>query len=333
MSSITIERAEIMDMIKSQVDQSFREMINDGSIQNMVNTAVANCMRSNNENPSGSNQAPPGGSDSAGLPRNLGTAVSIQQQIDSLTRSQQFFNHQYEMLIGRLHTTDHVVHQRLLRNEKQLLFLHNEIDGVQQHGRRETLEFEGLANLIEQQKCSAKEAVVALINKELDMPNVKLEHISTAHGFHKDGKEDNSVVYAKFTNRDIKNDVFAKRKALRKDGQRQRFYINQNLTPYRRNLFAQVKKMQNFKFKWTNKNGDILIKANEHARVIKIRNHEDLHRVQCNAAASRVQNNVAPPAQQFMQHPEMVITNQNNSFSVPDVPQRAFHSQPAARAY
>ena len=65
----------------------------------------------------------------------------------------------------------------------------------------------------------------------------------------------------------IKNEIFAKRKVLRKDGQRQLYYVNQNLTPFRRKLFVEVKKLQNVKFKWVNKIGEILIKSHERSIV------------------------------------------------------------------
>ena len=212
-----------------------------------------------------------------------------------------------------------MVNNRVSFVEKHISSLYAEIDAVQQHGRRENLEFEGLCAVIEKEKCTAKEAVVALINTELEMTDVKPEHISTAHGFHKNGKPDNEVIYAKFTTRDMKNEVFEKRSKLKKDGQRQKYFINQNLTPYRKGLFVEAKKVPYVKYKWVTKNGDILMKKDENAKTVKILNHTDL---------ARYRNDLAPRHHAiFRQNMHTGISKQNNNYAMPGMPPRMQHSQ------
>ena len=59
-------------------------------------------------------------------------------------------------------------------------------------------------------------STVSVINDDLKLTDINANDISAAHGFHKDGVENNSVIYVKFKGRMQRNKVYEERKKTEK---------------------------------------------------------------------------------------------------------------------
>ena len=92
-------------------------------------------------------------------------------------------------------------------------------------------------------------------------------------------------ILVRFISRDIRNQLYANRQNLRNanlkhfstDGTNH-FYINENLTRYRKKLFWNIKaraKSHHFKYYWTS-NGNIFVKKSEESQPLLIKSDEDL---------------------------------------------------------
>ena len=122
---------------------------------------------------------------------------TVQQQIQELTNSQDFLSSQYDTLCNRLNIRDQLINQRFFQNERNIENAFIDIDSVEQYSHHDILEFKGLEEMINEGK-SPIDAVISVINNDLELPNISTSDISTAHGFHRDGVEDNSIIYVKF---------------------------------------------------------------------------------------------------------------------------------------
>ena len=122
--------------------------------------------------------------------------------------------------------------------------------------------------------------------KLLDV-NLTPEQISTSH--HLPDKNCESLsppIIARFTNRDVRNEIYANRKATRttslinfSEPGTEKVYVNENLTRPRKKLFwltKQKAKKVGFKYFWTT-NRNIFVKQTYQAEVIAIKNEQDLN--------------------------------------------------------
>ena len=208
--AITFDKAYIDNMIKTQIHLSVQELL-----PPLVNEAVAKWYGNRN------GSLPTSQNDETG---------PIQQQVDQIAQSQQFICSQYDTLIKQLNQRDLVVNKRFVTVTNNMEFLHGEVDSVGQYTRRETCEWEGLQKIMTDEGKSAADAVISVINEELELPDTTVDDLCTAHGFHKDGAEDNSVVYAKFTRVATKNKVLAAWNKLRSSTTRGKgIVISQNV--------------------------------------------------------------------------------------------------------
>ena len=116
------------------------------------------------------------------------------------------------------------------------------------------------------------------------------EQISTSHRMPVNPKKNsdqiaNPPIIARFTNRDVKNQIYANRKLARSIDLRnfsisgtKNIYVNENLTVMRKRLFWQTKqkaKEKGFKFFWT-MNGNIFVRKSDDTNIIAIKCDQDL---------------------------------------------------------
>ena len=103
---------------------------------------------------------------------------------------------------------------------------------------------------------AAELAVIRLANEKLDVPLVSSD-ISVALRLR------SQEVIVRFTNRKIRNDIYAARKKLR--NAHEKVFINEHLTPSKATVFKEAReltKRKNIKSSWTY-NGNIYIKEND----------------------------------------------------------------------
>ena len=269
--SVVFDQTVIMEMIKGQVTTCVNELLTDEKVQRMVHESVRKIMQE---------QDTANINNSVFHEETTTEHPSVQQQLYELANSQNFISAQYDTLCKQLNFRDQIINQRFVRNETNIEEAFVSVDNVEQYSRLDMLEFDGLENIIADEGKSPIEAVVSVINDDLKLTDINANDISAAHGFHKDGVENNSVIYVKFKGRMQRNKVYEERKKLKnaRTGNRQKF-ININLTPYRKGLFSEVKRLDNIKYKWVDKKGNILIRKDDYSRPTKIKSYEQIRRL------------------------------------------------------
>ena len=148
------------------------------------------------------------------------------------------------------------------------------IDAIEQYGRRDTFEIQGIPELPYDNPQQLVIEVARLADIEVEANDISIAHRLPSK---KQGK-----IIVKFTRRAKRNEFYDARKKLRtkrsKDlpmvyavpksstvSHRSRIYINESLTPYRKRLFNRIlefKRTHNYKYLWTN-NGRIMLRESE----------------------------------------------------------------------
>ena len=112
---------------------------------------------------------------------------------------------------------------------------------------------------------------------------IKDSDISTSHRLPA-SKNKHPPIIVRFTNRDIKNKIYYKRRNLIGVNDfgitgMTKLFINENLTPKRKKLFSLAYKKRielNYQYIWSN-NGEIYLRKNSTSDRIKISSLEDIH--------------------------------------------------------
>ena len=159
-----------------------------------------------------------------------------------------------------------------LRVENEDLFKRN--DNVEQYGRREIIE---ILNIPKNQREDIHKVVLDFFYYKLRL-QIRADEISVVHRMRIPGQNRCPPIYVKFISRKTKNLVMSKKKNLR--GQLNRygesFFIRENLTLYRRELFEEVKSsLKTWKFIWT-KEGTICARKEIGSKTVKIFTYTDL---------------------------------------------------------
>ena len=162
----------------------------------------------------------------------------------------------------------------------------SKLDGLDQYGRRQNLEFEGVS-------LTEDEDVVDLVVRigKLVGAKVKRDDISTAHRLPpkrhcKVG--DFPEIIARFISQNVRNEIYSKRAVVKsidekdlplQNMKRKKKFIDKNLTQGRKRLLwltKQKAKPKNFSNTWT-MNGRIYMRKDDAASSITIQSEEDLH--------------------------------------------------------
>ena len=177
--------------------------------------------------------------------------IDKKKQMDEIIKSQKFLSSEFENLkitfkeIKQQDFLNKINHlnEKITYLEKQISEQDTLRDELDQYNRRENLEFHGIPEQINEN--------TNLIIKEMAKKlNVQIKDISTSHRLPA-SKNKHSPIIVRFTNRDIKNKIYYKRRNL--IGVHDfgitgmtKLFINENLTPKRKSFFHwPIKKESN----------------------------------------------------------------------------------------
>lgn len=160
---------------------------------------------------------------------------------------------------------------------KQLRETNLQLDEVNQYGRRNTVEIYGVPESPNEDPFET----VRNVGHALDL-KVEPEMIDTCHRLKKAPHQTSSGIIVKFVRRADKDTFLQRRKVKRTLNtghlglpSRDPIYINQSLTPYRKNVYAQarrIKREKNFAFLWVDNNGAIKLRKQEGDKHIYVLN-------------------------------------------------------------
>ena len=195
-----------------------------------------------------------------------------------------FLKKRIEELEIRKQNQEETMRELKEENERQ----EERIDAINQYGRREIGQAHNVT-VVPGESC--KDTVVNFFNYEMGL-DITHEDISTCHRMHTPkGSDWNGgsaeydpacpPIYFKLLSRDVKHYIFRNKANLRgkRNSNGYQYCIHENLTPFRRVLFKEVKEvLRNFRYVWT-KEGSILARKHHKSRVFKINTRRDLNNV------------------------------------------------------
>jgi len=157
--------------------------------------------------------------------------------------------------------------------------MQEDINNLEQNGRRECLEFQGLSWEENENTDQLVIGVSKLLQVDLSAKVISVSHrLSPASESNRQ-----TTIIARFCSRRIRDSVFNNRHRLRahnKDHPKARLFINERLTKTNRRRFNQclrIKKENNLKFIWTN-NGITYLRKDEGTPDFAIKTETDLVR-------------------------------------------------------
>ena len=164
--------------------------------------------------------------------------------------------------------------------------IENNLEQLEQYGRRENLEFLGIPQMTNENTNEIIKKLVKKLNIEICKKDIAIAHRIKKRTYGNDDKIQHAPIIIRFANRDIRNKIYSKRTCINQISDyeipgMERLFINENLTGYRKMLFSKAKKLQKehgYKFLWTNQ-CQILIRKNPYTDVLKINHYEDLSRI------------------------------------------------------
>ena len=206
-----------------------------------------------------------------------------------MSSSQQFLSDQYEEMKKHLHSTDEEVKTLRIANQERKDHVHKfeaesgqmqgDINNLEQYGRRECLEFQGLS----WEESENIDQLVIGVSKLLQV-DLSAKDISVSHRLSPASESNGQpITITWFCSRRIRGSVFSNRHRLRannKDHPKARLFFNESLTKTNRRRFSQClrfKKENNFKFIWT-KNGITYLRKDEGTPAFGIKTETDLVR-------------------------------------------------------
>ena len=214
---------------------------------------------------------------------NSTSLLQLTEEIKEL-RSQQFLSEQYEDMKQRLHSK-----VKVLQAENQDLKLHvckleavtrqthEEVIDLEQYGRRECLEFQGLG----WNKNENTDDLIIRVSKMVGV-DLKAEEISVSHRLSPaSNKNPQPAIIARFCFRKTRDAVFSQRHRLRPHNKAHpegRIFISESLAKINRRRFKlclQFKKKKYIKFIWTN-HGVTYLRDSEGAKAMAIKTEDDL---------------------------------------------------------
>ena len=206
-----------------------------------------------------------------------------------IRKSQQFLSDQYEEMKKYLLSTDEEVKTLRIANQERKDHVHKfeaesgqmqgDINNLEQYGRRECLEFQGLS----WEESENTDQLVIGVSKLLQV-DLSAKDISVSHRLSPASESNRQpTIIARFCSRRIRDSVFNNRHRLRahnKDHPKARLFINESLTKTnccRFNQWLRFIKENNFNFIWT-KNGITYLRKDEGNTAFAIKTETELVR-------------------------------------------------------
>ena len=207
--------------------------------------------------------------------------VELKQSQEFVCQKHDEFKAEYDRIRKAKNNNDAKISElkvRTLANENAVNLELEKLDNLEQYGRRNNLEIEGVPPNSNENVDEIVVEVAKLIGVE-----IKQDDISVAHRLPEKNKVHNSdsrsvrtkppTIIARFVGRGTRNAIYKRRSAARnvKDfsiANARSVYVDENLTQ-RKKLFwltRQAALEKKYKFYWTN-NGNILIRKDEESRV------------------------------------------------------------------
>ena len=227
----------------------------------------------------------------------------LRKWIDEVKKSMATANSNYDQLLTKmsayekgltdLFNENKSLKAELLETTNQLKALKESFNDLEQYSRRDCLEIRGIpksSSVIREDT-----EIVVELGRKIGV-DLNKEDISTSHRLPNKVKPNGDralfppAIIVKFTSRDVRENLYRARKAL-KDitshdlgySEDSRMFINESLTQSNKELFKdclKVKKDNGFKFLWTN-GGKIFVRKDQHegSKVIQITNAKALRKI------------------------------------------------------
>lgn len=220
----------------------------------------------------------------------------LRQELSEVTEFAHFANKKYEETAKLLEKQEAKSNELLNENkvlistiqemETKLTNLSDQHNDLEQYGRRECLEIQGIPQTRHEDTNDIVMKVGNLIGVEVDESDISVSHRLPVSKRYK-GKRSNPPIIVRFVRRDLKEDFYSSRKDLKGYSTEDlglgyettnNIYINESLTERNKLLFKEAlkaKKDLKYNFAWTS-NGKIHLRKDSDSKIVHIKNKEDI---------------------------------------------------------
>jgi len=221
-----------------------------------------------------------------------GNGVSLSQlvtDVKELRESQKFLSEQYDDMKKQLQSSQKEVkalrsenqdlHKRVQHLEQSASQAHEAVNNLEQYGRRECLEFQGLAWSQNENTDDLVIQVSKMLKVDLNKKDISISHRLSECS----DTNPRPTIIARFCSRRARDMLYSQRHRLKQHNiahPRERVFINESHTKINRqrfNVCLKYKKANRFKFIWT-KNGTIFLRRDVNEPTIAIKSDKDLVR-------------------------------------------------------
>uniref|UniRef100_A0A8D8YTP8 FP protein C-terminal domain-containing protein n=1 Tax=Cacopsylla melanoneura TaxID=428564 RepID=A0A8D8YTP8_9HEMI len=211
----------------------------------------------------------------------------IKEQFKEVEKSLDFMSNHLDKVLGEMKEIKQC-QQKLERENRemkeQMKKMAEENEGLQQYTRIRNIQIDG----VPVENDENLEDVMLEIGKKINV-NIKKEEIDAIHRIPTRIKKNTEPIIVQFVTRKLRESVLKNAKAnrittkdLKATWQERPIFINEHLTPQRKQLMYEARKIKEekgYKFLWT-KGGKIFIRKDENSRTIQLYSLEDLDKIQ-----------------------------------------------------
>lgn len=211
------------------------------------------------------------------LETNLDALMTLHATVEKIEKSVKFLSDKYDDFNKTIVKQDKEIgdlRRRLAHTASTISKLQQEINELDQYGRRQNMEIHGLIPHV------GENLLVELkkIASQLELPELREDDLEGLHRLPiKENKD--PVIIVRFLTRKLKASWFEKRQLLRQKLPELKFF--DNLIATNRHLLWLAKgtaKEKNYMFAWASR-GTVLVKKQPNGRIIKICCEDDLNKI------------------------------------------------------
>ena len=230
-----------------------------------------------------------------GIKQSLDTSEMAKHFADlkrDIEKSQQFLSDRYEELMIKVNENGEIMSQmsktieslvgKVKERDDVIMNLTSRLNQLEQYGRNCNLE---LGEVMEVERENLEDVVVAVARK-MDI-NLTPAEIETVHRLPAKKDRIRSII-VQLNSRKKRDEFILKRNKVRitnddllRNGNKSKVYVNENLTPFYKNLLWKAKNVQKekgYEFAWF-RFGKVLMRKDERSPVIKINQESDLNKL------------------------------------------------------
>lgn len=202
----------------------------------------------------------------------------LNKKIDQLLTLENMIDNMKTEIKTEIKKIEEKFEKKLKEKDEEIQQLKDLVHDMEQYGRNRNLELHNVPEISGENL----EKIVCKIGEKLQV-EMKKEDIEVVHRIKSRNSKQPPPIIVQFTNRRKRNELLEQKRRKLTTGdigmdRNDKIYINENLSPYFKNLFWQTRQwaqVNNYKFVWF-RGGKLFIREREGSSIVQIKRESDL---------------------------------------------------------